>query len=76
MRKSKLSEAFIRFGVRQIVGNVCEPRSLGLQTLNQRHRLVHGLVHRVWLIAQGIENEDIEILEQRKRRFWQRAEVG
>ena len=70
------AEAFVGLRVRQIVSNVREPRASRLQRFDQRQSLIHGLMHGVRNIAQRIKNQLIEIVQQRKRRIGNGAEVG
>src|ERR1700722_1658160 len=64
-----------RFGVRQFVRNVREPRAARLEFSDQFQRLLHGLMHRMRNISQRINNQIVQIREQRFRTFRQLAEV-
>ena len=63
MGKAHLAKTFICFGVREVVGNVREPRSARFQLLNEGQGLVHGLMHGMRNIAQSVENKFIEVFE-------------
>ena len=59
----KLAKAFIGFGVGQIVGNVREPGATGIQLFDERQGLVDGLMHGMRNVAQGVDDQFIEIVQ-------------
>ena len=73
--KSRVAQSLVRFRVRQIVRDVREPRAPRPQLLHQRQRLRHRLMHRMRNIPQRIDDQIVQPLQQRHRRFRQRAEI-
>src|ERR1700674_5294631 len=76
MRVAHSNKALIRLCVRQVVGNVREPRAARLELLNESERLFHRLMHGMWNISQGVQDQLVEPLQQRHRRVRNLAEVG
>jgi len=48
-------EPLIRFRVRQVVGDVCEPCTARIELLNKRERLFYRLMHGMWNVAESIQ---------------------
>src|ERR1700730_3770257 len=71
----ELPQTLIRFGMRQIVSDVREPRPARFQPIDQRERLVNGLMHRMRNVAKRVENEFVKVFEQGGGRIWQRTEI-
>src|SRR6202158_1740695 len=76
MRVAHSYEALIRLGVRQVVGDVGEPRAARLEVLNEGERLLHRLMHGMWNISQGVQDQHVETFQKRHRRVRNLAEVG
>src|SRR5712664_1193221 len=75
MRVAHFYEARIRLGVRQVVGDVREPSAARLEMLNECESLLHRLMHGMRNIAQSIQDQLVESLEQRHRGVGNLAEV-
>ena len=75
VRVARLLQPRICRLMRQIVRNVREPRPFRPQSVDQRQRLLHRLVHRVRHVPQRIQNQIVQIFQQRHARFRQPAEV-
>ena len=76
MAEAEPAQAVVRFGVGQVVGDVGEPGAAWLQFLDEGEGLVDRLVHRVRSVAQGVDNEIVEISEERGGSLRQGAEVS
>src|SRR5437773_1626160 len=76
MRVAHCQKARIGLGVWQVVGNVREPRAARLELLNESERLLHRLVHGMWNISQGVQDQLVETFQKRHRRVGNLAEVG
>ena len=60
-------QALIRFRVWQVMSDVCEPGTARLELLNERERLLDGLMHGMWNIAQRVQHQLIETFQERHR---------
>ena len=67
MRVAHFYQALVGFGMRQIVSDVREPRAARLELLNERERLLDGLMHGMWNIAQRVQHQFVESLQERHR---------
>ncbi len=76
MMPSELAEALVGLRVRQIVSDVREPRATRSKLLNKGERLLDGLVHGVRDVAEGVENEVVEIFQQSGGGRGQGTEIG
>jgi len=75
VRKTHAAKALVGFRVRKVVSDVRKPCAARFETLDQGQGLVHGLMHGVRNIAQGVQDEFVEALEKGHRRFGQAAEI-
>src|SRR5260370_25084910 len=75
MREAHFYKTLIRLGVRQVVGDVREPRAARLELLNERERLFHRLVHGMWSIPQSIQHQFVESHKQGHRPVRNLAEI-
>ena len=62
--------------MRQVVRDMREPGAARPNSGDQVESLLHGLVHRVWLIAQRVEHQFVRAREQRLGFVGNAAEVG
>src|SRR5258708_33341775 len=76
MRAAHFHEALIRLGVRQVVSDVREPRAARLELLNECERLFHRLMHGMWNVSKGVQDQFVETLQQRHGRIRNLAEVS
>ncbi len=70
------AEAFVGGGVREFVSDVREPGAAGLELVNQGEGLFDGLVHGMGNIAEGVEDEVVEVFKERDGGFGKTAEIG
>jgi len=71
-----LAEALVGGGVGKFVGDVREPGAARLEFVNESEGLFDGLVHGMRNIAEGVEDEVIEVLEKGSGGFGEAAEIG
>ena len=76
LRVAHAYKALIRLGVRQVVGDVREPSAARLKLLNESERLLHRLMHGMWNISQGVQDQLVETFQKSHRRVRDLAEVG
>src|SRR5215471_15344121 len=57
-------QPFIRSGVRKLMCDVRKPGASRLEPIDYGERLLYSLMHRVRCIAQCVDNEFIQILQQ------------
>ena len=62
--------------VLQLMGNVSEKGAARLDTGNPLEGLLHGVVAGVMLPAQRIDDEHVEVFQQRQTRFGDYVHVG
>ena len=74
--QTELAETIVGFRVGQVVSDVCEPGAARLQFLDKGESLVDRLVHGMGNIAEGVNDEIVEVGEKRGGRFGQRTEIG
>lgn len=73
---AKRAEAFVGLRVRKFVGDVREPGAARLKAVDKEERLLDSLVHRMRRVAQGVDDEFVETLQEGDRGFGDRAEIG
>lgn len=76
VRISERSKAFVGFRVGKFVRNVSEPGSARLEPVDQGQSLLDCLMHWMRGVTKSIQDEHVEILQQRNRRFRHGAEIG
>ena len=62
--------------IAEFMRHVDEDRPLRPKLLSQRNGLLQAEVSDVWLVAQGIEDEDVQIFQPDQRRFRDLTGVG
>ena len=70
------AQALGGFGVGQVVGDVGEPGAARVELLDEGEGLIHGLVHGMGNVAECIEDQFVEILQQSEGGVGKGAEVG
>jgi len=70
------AEAFVSGGVGKFVGDVREPGASGLEFVDEGEGLFDGLVHGMRNIAEGIDDEIVDVFEERDGGFGKAAEIG
>ena len=76
VRVAEILQPLIGGLVGQIVRNVRKPGALRLQPIDERERLLDGLMHRVRNVAKRVEDKIVEVFEERNAGFREPAEVG
>ena len=62
--------------MRQIVSDVREPGAARLEAIDEGESLLHGLVHGMGNISQGVQDEFVETFKQGHRGIRQNAEIS
>jgi len=70
------AEAFVGGGVGKFVSDVREPGAAWLELVNQGEGLFDGLVHGMGNIAEGVDDEVVNVFEERQGGFGEAAEIG
>src|ERR1700747_3502595 len=58
------------------MSDVREPGAFGLETVDESQSLLDGLVHGMWNVAQGIDDEIVKAFEEGGGGVQQRIEIG
>ena len=74
--EAEVTKAFDGFRVGEVMGDVREPGAARIEFADERKSLVHGLVHRMRRVAEGVEDELVKIGEEGERGVRNGAEVG
>lgn len=70
------SQAFVGFGMGQVVSDMGEPGAAGIQLFDEGESLIDGLMHGVRNVAQSVEDKFIEIVQESERGIRDGTEVG
>src|SRR5208337_4959999 len=71
-----LAKAFVGGSVGKFVSDVREPGAARLELVNEGEGLLDGLVHGMRDIAESVDDEVVEVFEERHGGFGEAAEIG
>jgi len=71
-----LTDTFVGGGVGKFVSDVREPGAAGLKFVDEGEGLFDGLVHGMGNVAEGVDDEVVEVFEERDAGFREAAEIG
>jgi hypothetical protein len=73
---ASFAEAFVGGGVGKFVSDVRKPGAARLEFVNESEGLFDGLVHGMRNIAESVDDEVVNIFEERQGGFGEAAEIG
>ena len=76
VRVAGLADTFVGGGVGKLVSDVREPGAARLEFVDEGETLFDGLVHGMGNIAEGVDDEVVEVFEEGYGGFGEAAEIG